>query len=249
MENKEETASEMTLFDHLRELRKRLIISFIAIGAASCLAFLITDEVMAILKAPFDDSFSGFQPIGTGPSEAFMIRLEVALFAGCILASPIVFHQGWKFISPGLYPHERKLLIPFVLVSTALFLTGAYFAYEVMVPMALSFFREQYDAVAISPQIKMTEYLGFIMKAIIGTGAVFEMPVLAYFLGRAGVITDRTLIDGARYAIVIIFIVAAIISPPDVLSQVLLAVPLLILYGISIWVLKATASKEPLPQK
>jgi sec-independent protein translocase protein TatC len=235
--------SEMSFFDHLRELRRRLIICLIGIAICAGFAFCYTPEVLEILKRPHSVGFEGYRLIGTGPGEGFSIRLWIAIFVGLLLASPLVFYQAWKFVAPGLYDEERKLVIPFVFFSTLLFLSGAWFGFEVILPIAFDFFRSQYEIMGVTPEIRLTEYLSMTVKTIVGLGVVFEMPVLSYFLAKSGAITHRTLIDGVRYAIVLIFIVAGVLSPPDVMSQFLLAAPLLVLYGISIVVAKWASSK------
>lgn len=230
--------TEMSFFDHLRELRKRLIICLIVIAIGAVLAFSYTSEVLEILKRPHSSGFEGYRLIGTGPGEGFSIRLWIAVFVGLLISSPIVFYQAWKFVAPGLYDEERKLVAPFVFFSTLLFLSGAWFGFEIILPVAFDFFRSQYEVLGVTPEIRLSEYLNMTVKTTVGLGLVFEMPVLSYFLGKSGAITHRTLIDGLRYAIVGIFIVAGVLSPPDVMSQFLLAAPLLVLYGISIWVAK-----------
>lgn len=242
MSKTSEKMSEMSFLEHLGELRKRLIyiIIFVCIGAL--FAFTLTEPTLAILQAPFKASFPGKSLIGTAPGEGFSLRMFIAFFVGALLVSPLIFHQLWLFIAPGLYEAERRLVIPFILASTSLFLAGVYFSYELVLPIALAFFKDQYDVLDVSPEIRITEYLSLIMKTMLGLGLVFEMPVIAYFLKRLDLITHRTLIDGGRYAIVIIFIVAGVLSPPDVMSQFLIAAPLLLLYGVSILIVKFTKS-------
>lgn len=236
--------TEMHLFEHLRELRKRLL--FIALGllAASTAAYSFSGEIFALLAAPYNAQFPNQMLIGTGPAEAFLLKIKVALFAGAIVSSPFTFLQFWLFIAPGLYDNERKLVIPFVISTSALFLFGVYFCYTAVVPVAFSFFADEYRSVGITPAIRMSEHLTVLTQALLGFGAVFEMPVLAFFLARVGLITHRTLIDGGRYAIVIIFIVSAILTPPDVLSQFLMAIPLLLLYALSILIVRITQPKR-----
>lgn len=233
---------EMGLFEHLAELRKRLVRSSIAVVICSCIAYSYSREIMEFLMQPYQNAFRGNILIGTGPAEAFILRMKVAIFSGIILASPVIFYQLWLFIAPGLYDKEKRFVLPFTLSTTLLFLFGAGFCFQAVFPFAFEFFKQQYDAIAITPTIKVSEYLSTVMLTIIGFGLVFEMPLLAYFLGRLGLIDHRTLLNGARYAIVIIFIVSAVLTPPDVLTQFLMAGPLLILYGLSILVVKYTAS-------
>jgi sec-independent protein translocase protein TatC len=226
--------AEMTLFEHLGELRKRLLISTVAIVTFAILCYSYTSEIFVWLSKPYMTSFKDNLLIGTGPAEAFLLRVKVALFSGAVLATPIIFHQIWLFLSPGLYEKERKLFIPFLLSATALFLGGVGFCYFVVLPFTFAFFADQYAMIDITPTIRISEHLSMMIQALVGFGIVFEMPVVAFLLSRAGMIDHQTLIGGARYAVVIIFIVSAVLTPPDVLTQFLMAIPLLILYGVSI---------------
>lgn len=231
-------SGEMGLFDHLRELRYRLLISFGVIIVASFGAFPFSGEIFGFLALPFQETFPPSSLIGTGPAEAFLLRMKLSIFAGILGSLPILFYQVWAFIVPGLYDEERKYVIPFVVVSSINFLVGAWFAHFVVLGYAFEFFASQYQAMGVTPAIRMSEQLSFVAQTIIAFGLTFEFPVLAFFLAKIGLITHRTLIDGARYAVVIIFVIAAIVSPPDVLTQFLLAGPLLILYALSILVVR-----------
>lgn len=235
--------SEMSFFDHLRELRKRLIYIIIFSFIGAIVAFSYTSPILDLLRRPFVVAFEGYRLIGTGPGEGFSFRLWISFFAGIIITSPLIFHQIWLFVEPGLHDTERKLVIPFVFVSTILFCLGVWFGHEVMLPIAFTFFKEQYDVLGVAPEIRLTEYFGTVMKTVIGLGVVFEMPVFAFFLAKGGVLTAQSLLAGFRYAIVIIFIVAGVLSPPDVMSQFILAAPLLLLYGISILIVRIAQPK------
>ena len=233
--------TELDFFDHLRELRKRLIYSFLALFVGAIVAYNFSQEVFAILCAPYHFAFPNQMLIGTGPAEAFMIRVKVAFFVGAIIMSPVIFAQVWLFVSPGLHDHEKKMFIPFVVLSCGLFLLGMTLCYKGVLPLAFKFFNDQYTEIGLTPSIKIGELLSLMVTSLLGFGAVFELPIIAYFMGRSGIIDHHTLIGGARYAIVLIFVVSAILTPPDVLSQFMMATPLLILYGISILVVKYTA--------
>jgi len=150
------------------------------------------------------------------------------------------FIQVWLFISPGLYEHERRYVLPFVLATSALFFVGVWFSFDIVLPFAFDFFKKRYDIIGVTPRIRISEHLSLILKAMLGFGAVFEMPVLAFLLGRLGVIDHLFLLRGFRYAVVLIFIISAILTPPDVLTQLLMAGPLLLLYGLSILIVKFT---------
>jgi sec-independent protein translocase protein TatC len=239
----ESEEADMHLFDHIGELRQRLIYCFTSIGLLSCISFVYSSQAFQVLSEPFFNAFSQDVLIGTGPAEAFLLRIKVAIFLGCIFSSPVIFFQIWQFIAPGLYQHERKLVLPFVLVTTLLFGGGVYFAYEVLLPYAFDFFKSQYTTIGVTPTIRISEHLSLLLKALLGAGIVFEMPVMAFLLGRLGVIDHKIMISGGRYAIVLIFLMSAILTPPDIFTQFLMAGPLLGLYGISIWIVKLTGRK------
>ena len=229
---------EMHLLEHLSELRRRVIRAAIAVSITTIAAYGYSHDIFLLLADPFGESFGSATLIGTGPAEAFMLRMSVSFFAGVIIAVPLIFWEVWQFVKPGLYENERRLVIPFMLIASALFFLGVWFCFKVILPISFQFFKEQYELIGVTPQIKMSENLSLITKAMLGFGVAFEMPILAFFLGRSGLINDRMMIDGSRYAIIGILIIAAILTPPDVVSQMLLAVPLLALYGISIMVVR-----------
>lgn len=233
--------SEMHLLEHLAELRKRLIRVFIAVGLGSLIAFNYSEELFKFIAQPFFFAFSTESMIGTAPAEAFVLRLQLSLFGGIVLVLPIIFQQVWAFVSPGLLESERRLVIPFILTTTGLFLLGLWFCYQIVLPIAFEFFQSEYKSLGVTPAIKVNEHLGFLVRALVAFGIVFEMPVLAFILGRFGIIDHRLLVRGFRYAIVLIFIVSAVLTPPDIISQLLMAGPLIVLYLISIGVLKFTA--------
>lgn len=240
---------EMGLFDHLAELRKRLLWSAVAIVLGAIAAFIYSEPLFHLLTSPFFASFKGGQLIGIGPAEAFMTRIKVALLGGSLLVSPVVFHQLWLFVAPGLYDHERKMVVPFVTVTTLLFLSGVALCFYGIFPVAFEFFSDQYRVIGVMPTVRMSEYLSMVIFTLLGFGMVFEMPVLAFFLAKLGLLTYEMMTKYLRYAIVLVFIISAVVTPPDVLSQILLAVPLMILYGISMLVVKHTERRaaENLP--
>ena len=236
--------ADMGLFDHLHELRYRLIVMFISVAIAAGISYSFSAQVLDVLFQPFYLNFDKGMLIGTGPAEAFLLKIKVAVFCGLLLSSPVLFLQLWLFIAPGLYDKERKLVIPFVLSTTLLFLLGVSFCYQFVLPTAFQFFKQQYDSLGkVTPAIRVEEHLSLILQGLIGFGAVFEMPIIAFFLGRIGLIDHKMMISGFRYAVVIIFIVAAILTPPDICSQFLMAVPLVGLYCLSILIVKYTAQK------
>lgn len=234
-------SEEMDLLEHLGELRVRLIRSALAIVIGGIASYAFSRQTFSFLMHPFFEAFSDtqYQLIGTGPAEAFLLKIKVALFLGVIISSPVIFGQIWGFISPGLYEHERKLFLPFVGGSTFLFLSGVLFCHVLVLPIAFDFFRSQYSSLpGLAPYIKVGEYFSMVVKSIIGFGIVFELPMLAYFLARVGIITVDLMLNYARHATVVIFILSAILTPPDVFSQFLMAGGLMMLYGVSILVVK-----------
>jgi len=168
---------------------------------------------------------------------AFFVALKVSFFAGLLLALPVVLWQIWQFIAPGLYDNEKKMVLPFVIGGSVMFIIGVLFAYYVVTPFGFQFLIT-FGSFLYTPLINIEDYVGFFTKIMFGFGLAFELPVFAYFLGMLGLITDRTLIDFFKYAIVIIFVLAAILTPPDVLTQMLMALPLILLYGLSILIVR-----------
>jgi sec-independent protein translocase protein TatC len=231
---------KMPLTAHLEELRWRLIKAIGAIALAFAITYNIADWLFTFLTRPLLELNSAPGPvelIGTGVTEAFFTKLKVSFIAAIFLASPVIFYQGWMFVAPGLYDREKRYVQPFVFFATIFFIVGAAFCYWVVFPVGYAFFIEQYESIGVSPSIRISEYLSFTARMLLAFGATFEMPVITFFLARLGLISHRTMLSYARYAVLIIFIVAAVLTPgPDVASQLLMAGPLLVLYGLSIGV-------------
>lgn len=235
--NSSESASNMTFFDHLRDLRRIILRVLLIIISGACLSYYYAEDLFKLLSEPFFQYFPANSLIGTGPAEAFVLKIKIAIFSGFILTSPLTFFQLWLFISPGLYEKERKLALPFVLVASTLFISGCYLCYKLILPFTFGFFKEQYDSIGITPQIRVSEHLSLLIFALISFGAMFELPVVTFILAKLGIVTHKMLLAWWRYAVVVIFILAAVITPtPDVLTMTLFACPMLILYGISIGV-------------
>jgi len=228
----------MTFLEHLEEFRWCLVKSLGSIVLACILSFLFSDRIFAFMVAPLKQILKpGQSLIGTGVAEAFFIEIKVALVAGVFLAGPVIFYQIWRFIAPGLEEGEKRLVIPFVLFSSLFFVGGAYFCYRVVLPFAFLYFIDQYGSLGVSPEIRIGEYFTFFFRMVLAFGITFELPIFTFFLVRLGIWNYRFLWRQFRYAILVIFIVAAILTPgPDVISQVLLAVPLTVLYLVSIGV-------------
>lgn len=235
--------SESGLLEHLGELRRRLMWSAAAFVAFSIIAFSYTEQAFRFLTRPFFEVFPSDALIGTGPAEAFVLKLKISVFFGILLAFPVIAYQVWAFVAPGLYESEKRMAIPLTIATTAAFTCGVVFAYEAVFPVIFPFFLSQYNSIGVTPQIRISEHLALMLQGMLAFGVVFETPVAAYLAGRLGLITAQTLIDWGRYAIVAIFIISAILTPPDVVSQMLMAVPMLTLYGLSIIILKLTCAK------
>lgn len=228
---------KMSFLEHLDELRQRLIKALLAVlvGFLVAIAFInpIFDFVMAPLQAILP---AGGKLIYTEPTEAFMLYMKMGALVGLMIALPVVLWQVWAFIAPGLYAHEKRFAIPFVMMSTVFFIGGALFSHYVVFPAMWRFFASfSTDTVEFAPRIEPV--FSLYVRMALGMGAVFEMPTLIMFLARVGLVTPRFLITHTKYAILIIFVVAAIVTPsPDVVSQFLLALPMIVLYAFSILV-------------
>ncbi|SIO29764.1 sec-independent protein translocase protein TatC [Halodesulfovibrio marinisediminis DSM 17456] len=244
-EDEEDEEESMTLLQHLDELRVRLKrISFaVIIGCLACYSFaekLFDYLVMPMVKVmPDQSSF-----IYTAPHEAFVTYLKVAALAGFFAASPYIFYQIWAFIAPGLYEEERKYIIPIAFFSAACFIGGGAFAYFIVFPFAFEFFMS-FNTGNIQAMLKLNEYLSFSMKLIFAFGLVFEMPLFALFLSRLGIVTATMMRKARKFAILFSFILAALLTPPDVVSQLLMAGPLMILYEISIVIAALFGKRRP----
>ena len=228
--------NEMPFLEHLSDLRKCLLKTILGVFVASILAYFISNNIFKILTEPIRDNFFNLELIGTGPAEAFIVKLKTALICGIILSSPFTFLQLWYFISPALHQNEKKLTVPFVFISSIFFFLGIVFCYYTILPFAFKFFQKEYVSIGIEANIKIGEYLSFVTKLLLIFGIVFELPVLSFILAKLGILTDKWLISKFRYVIVIAFVLAAILTPPDIVTQILLASSLVVFYGICILV-------------
>lgn len=244
------TEVTMPLTAHLEELRWRVVRALIAVMIAFVGCFYFSDRVFDLLTQPLLGlGDSTVQLIGTGITEAFFTRLKVSFIAAVFVASPVIFFQAWGFIEPGLIDNERRLAIPFVIAATFFFMSGAAFCYRYVFPVGYAFFLEEYANIGVAPQIRISEYLSFASRLLLAFGITFEMPVVTFFLARVGMVDHHTLIGWFRYAIVIVFVVAAVLTPgPDIASQMLMAGPLLVLYVVSIGVAFVFRRRKPAPE-
>ena len=231
---------------HIADLRKRLVISSITVVIMFFACFSFYEPILEWMMAPVKHALpAGTSMIAVEIQETFFTAMKVAFFGGFIISLPVIFWQLWLFLAPGLYDHEKKLVVPFVFFATLMFLLGASFAYYIVVPIGFDFLIAFGNSV-VSVLPSIGKYVGFFTKLMIGFGIAFELPVITFFLAKIGIVNDQMLKDFFRYAVVLIFIVAAVLTPPDVISQVLMAAPLLILYGVSIYIAKVfnPAQKE-----
>ena len=240
-----DVSPEMSFWDHLSELRSRLVRSILAIAVGVGVAWNYREPILGWLTKPYA---SAWVAVGLGnkpnlhfpgPADLFFAYLKLSVIAGFVFALPVIFYQVWAFIAPGLYSRERRLALPFVASSSALFAGGVYFGWRVALPIAYRYLLSLSGNVGgsnltVIPTVMIEQYLDSIAQMLIAFGLAFELPVLSLFLSLAGIINHRHLIRFARYFVVVAFVIAAIVTPPDIVSQLILAVPLCILYGLSI---------------
>jgi sec-independent protein translocase protein TatC len=229
----------MSLLEHLEELRKRLIHSGVYLIIGFFAAYGFHERIYAFMQQPIVTALNKHhldpQLVYTNPVDVFNLFLKISMMAGVILASPFVLYQVWLFISPGLYRQEKRYILPFMTATVGLFLAGAYFGYHYVYPGALDFLIGY--ANQFKPMVTVGEYTDLFMTVILGLGITFELPILVFFLALFGIVSARFLWKNIRYAILIIFIIAAIITPtPEVLTMCVFAAPMLVLYLISIGV-------------
>jgi len=220
--------------EHLEELRKRLIVCFIAVGIGFVLSYGFKEKLFQILTRPLISVMqTGDKLIFTGLPEAFFTYLKVAFLSGIILAAPVIFYQFWMFVAPGLYDKEKRLMAPIVFLSTFFFIGGAFFGYFIVFPYGFKFFLG-FASEIIRPLPSMREYLGFASKLLLAFGLVFELPLIITFLAKLGMVSVSFLKKNRKYALLLFFVGAAILTPPDVVTQIMMALPLILLYEISI---------------
>jgi sec-independent protein translocase protein TatC len=241
----DEGGKPMTFWEHLEELRTRLIRSAVALFLACLVAWQFHGIILEFLEQPY---FLAWRAAGLpgdvslnaqAPAAPFFAYLKLSLIGGAALAAPFVFYQLWAFVAPGLYAREKKYIIPFVSLSTILFVGGGYFAWRGVIPISFRYFlslshESGAGHVTITPMYFVGEYIDFCLQVMLGFGLTFQLPMLLLFLSIAGVVNYLTLIRFGRWFILIAFVVAAVLTPPDVVSQLMMAIPMCLLYALSI---------------
>ena len=238
-EQDRESLPAMGFLDHLEELRKRIVYSIIAVGVGAGACWGYRERIYGIMQRPIMDALkaNGLSEklVYLNPTEPFNLYLKIAALAGLFLTSPFVLYQVWMFISPGLYRREKRYVVPFMVSTITLFTAGGYFGYKVAYPRALNFlidFSHQFQ-----PMITIGEYTQLFLSIVLGMGLIFELPVLVFFLSFMGIVSPGFLVKNFRYAILVIFIVAAIVTPtPDIVNMCIFAAPMVGLYALSVGV-------------
>jgi sec-independent protein translocase protein TatC len=231
---------------HLTDLRKRLFIILVSIIVAFFVCFAVYEPILNWMMLPVENVLpEGSQMVAIEVQETFFTALKVSIFAGFILALPITFWQLWLFLAPALYEHEKRMVAPFVLSATFMFAVGSMFAYYVVVPYGFEFL-VNFGSTVVTVLPSIGKYVTFFTKLLIGFGIAFELPVVTFFFAKIGLWSDESLKGFFKYAIVLIFITSAILTPPDVVTQFLMAIPLILLYGVSILIAKAVNPEDPI---
>jgi sec-independent protein translocase protein TatC len=248
------TDEKMPLTEHLAELRKRILVSLVSLLVTFVASFNYSEQIFKIIMFPLKynldfsvkEAYVHFVPVDKlhntklvflAPAEAFWMNIKVALVSGLILSLPVIFYQLWRFVSPGLLEKEKKYILPFIFSATGLFLFGAGFCFFIVLPFAMQFLLNYKVGDFLMPMLSVGQYVDFCLKFILAFGAIFELPILIVFLVKMGIVTTKTLARNRKYAILIAFIVAAILTPtPDAFNQTLMAVPMILLYEVGILV-------------
>jgi sec-independent protein translocase protein TatC len=228
---------QMPFTSHLAELRSRLVKSVAAVALAFFVCYAAVEEIFAFLAAPLRRiPVTGLTLVGTAVTEAFFTKLKVAFVAALFVASPVLVWQAWQFVAPGLYEHEKRYTRSLVFFGTLFFAAGGAFCYEIVIQHGLYFLLRRYEAIRVVPLLQIGDYLSVVSRLVLAFGIMFELPVVAFFLARIGLIDHQFLIRHSSYALIAIALLAAVLTPPDLISQVLLMIPLALLYALSIGV-------------
>jgi sec-independent protein translocase protein TatC len=237
------TEEKMPLTAHLEELRRRLIVSLIALGVGFGIAYAFKERLFIFLAKPLEVRLpkgSTLQYISI--PEAFITYLKLSVFGGLVIAMPVILYEIWRFVAPGLYEREKRYVVPFVLLSMIFFLGGASFCYFIVFPFVFEFFMS-FSGGSLLAMPAIRQYLSFATRLLVAFGLVFEMPIFFFFLGRIGLVSYKGLARQRRIAVVIVFVAAAILTPPDVISQLMLAGPLMVLFELSLQIVRITGKK------
>ncbi len=238
-EDEKESMPTMGFLDHLEELRKRIVYSVVAVAVGAGLCWGYRERIYAVMQKPIMDALRAHglaeKLVYLNPTDPFNLYLKIAMLAGLFLTSPFVLYQVWMFISPGLYRNEKRYVLPFMVSTITLFTLGGYFGYRIAYPRALDFFIG--FSGQFQPMITVGEYTQLFLSIVLGMGLIFEMPILVFFLAFMGIMTPAFMIKNFRYAILVIFILAAIVTPtPDIVNMCVFAAPMIALYAFSIGV-------------
>jgi sec-independent protein translocase protein TatC len=235
----------MPFTSHLDELRSRLMRSALAVGIGFLFCFYFADQIFFALAEPLRRlRIPDLTLIGTAVTEAFFTKMKISFFAAIIVALPVLLWEGWQFVAPGLYEHEKRYTRSFVFFGSFFFLAGVAFCYGIVLQKGLAFLLKRYQVLQIQPAIQIGAYLSLVTRLVLAFGLMFQLPVLTFFLARVGLIDHRLLIHYFGYAVIGMAIVSAVLTPPDVISQILLMIPLTLLYGVSIGVAYAAKQKH-----
>jgi len=227
----------MPFTSHLAELRSRLVKCFLALAVAFLGCFAVAERIFAFLAEPLQRlDVPGLTLVGTAVTEAFFTKMKVAFAAAIIVAMPVLLWQVWQFVAPGLYEHEKRYTRAFVFFGSMFFIAGALFSFAIVIEQGLGFVLRRYAAINVRPWIQISEYFSIAVRVVLACGVMFQMPVLAFFFARVGLIDHRFLIRHFRYAVVGLAILAAVLTPPDFVAQLFFMLPLSLLYGVSIGV-------------
>jgi sec-independent protein translocase protein TatC len=240
LKKKPRDEKRMSFLDHLEELRWRILKSLAAIILFSVVAYFFSERLLDFLTRPVPEDV---QLIFTTPTGAFLVSIKAAIIFGVLASLPVIFYQAWQFVAPGLVETEIRLAVAVVASATICFLLGFAFAYYIILPFGLRFLFS-FQTTYLTPMPDISSYVGFAGRLFIAFGIVFELPLLSFILSRMGLMTPDFLRRWRRYAIAVIFILAAILTPPDVITQILLAIPLILLYELSVWISAVTTRKR-----